>query len=261
MEHAGVWPATGSIVPGIQAQHPGGRPGHLETNRYEWKKIDLAVRCGMIASFETHQPETCMQHPKVVLIGAGRVVRVEEIRRSGSGRTGGAAMRIRIRAMREDDPLALAEAFADMRKRRDLFDRYWRENAGGARLTLVAKADTRVVGYGNLVWLSDYPPFREERVPEIVDLNVVTPLRGRGVGTKLVSRAERIARERGYKTIGIAAGVAPGYAAARRLYPQLGYSSDETGIHEDACGGGVYMTKELWSAGKGTIHAEARDLS
>ena len=52
---------------------------------------------------------------------------------------------VRIRRMNRDDPARLAAAFADMNKTRGLYERYWRENLEGTRLTLLAELDGQVV--------------------------------------------------------------------------------------------------------------------
>ncbi|MEI7881763.1 MAG: GNAT family N-acetyltransferase [bacterium] len=153
--------------------------------------------------------------------------------------------RLLIRRMLEDDPSAIAAAFADMNKTTKQYERYWKENVEGKRITLVALFDGRVVGYTNVIWEPDYEPFSQNNVPEINDMNTVTRLRKNGIGTRMILAAEELVRKAGRRAIGIGVGVTPDYAIAQSLYPKLGYVSDGTGIHPDEWGGCMYSTKTL----------------
>ncbi len=53
--------------------------------------------------------------------------------------------RLNIRQMQEDDPPALALAFADMNKTQGQYERYWQENIEGRRVTIIAVLDGEVV--------------------------------------------------------------------------------------------------------------------
>jgi GNAT superfamily N-acetyltransferase len=150
-----------------------------------------------------------------------------------------------IRHMREDDPPAMAMAFADMHKTREQYERYWQENVEGRRVTLVALLERSVVGYTNVIWESDYQAFCQRGIPEINDMNTVTCLRRNGIGTRMIDAAEKLVRRAGKRVIGIGVGVTSDYAMAQQLYPKLGYRSDGTGVHPDEWGGCMYSTKEL----------------
>jgi len=152
---------------------------------------------------------------------------------------------LEIRRMREEDPPFIAEAFAHMNKTPEQFERYWRENIEGGRVTLVALLDGLVVGYANVIWETDYAPFREMGIPEIQDMNTVSGLRRNGIGTRMIVEAEVIVRKAGRRVVGIGVGATPDYAIAQRLYPSLGYVPDGTGVHPDEWGGCIYSTKEL----------------
>lgn len=151
--------------------------------------------------------------------------------------------------MTRTDVHALARAFARYNKRREQYERYFKEQQQGLRATIVAlagEAEAEAVGYSNLLWQSGYEPFRREAIPEITDLNVVAEFRRRGIGTALIGECERIAAAHGKKIIGIGVGLTPDYEAARRLYPSLGYVYDGRGVHanppwDDA----MYLTKSL----------------
>lgn len=150
-----------------------------------------------------------------------------------------------IRRMARADVGAVAETFARMNKTREQYERYFEENRLGRRVTLVAVAGGEVVGYTNLLWEPGYEPFRAEGVPEINDLNVTEEWRRRGVATALIREAERIAREAGRPVMGIGVGLTPDYAAARRLYPKLGYAEDGRGVHHTPYGDVLYLTRVL----------------
>lgn len=153
--------------------------------------------------------------------------------------------RLQIRRMHADDPPAIAQAFADMNKTQAQYERYWRENADGKRITLVAVLLGMVVGYTNVIWEPDYEPFRQQGIPEINDMNTVTRLRKNGIGTRMIRAAEDLIRETGRQVVGIGVGITPDYAIAQSLYPKLGYVSDGTGVHLDQWGGCMYSTKRL----------------
>jgi len=152
---------------------------------------------------------------------------------------------LQIRRMQADDPSALASVFAEMNKSRAQFERYWQENIEGKRVTLVALLDRRVVGYTNVIWESDYQPFRQQGIPEVNDMNTVTSLRRNGIGTCMLKAAEELVQQTSVRFIGIGVGVTPDYAIAQKLYPKLGYVSDGTGVHPDKWGGCMYSIKLL----------------
>jgi GNAT superfamily N-acetyltransferase len=89
----------------------------------------------------------------------------------------------------------------------------------------VARAGEDLLGYLKVVWQPDYPPFRESRIPEVQDLNVVPGQRRHGVASRLMDRAEALIATRS-RTAGIGVGLHPGYAAAQRLYVLRGYVPD-----------------------------------
>jgi ribosomal protein S18 acetylase RimI-like enzyme len=130
---------------------------------------------------------------------------------------------------------------------------------------LIAWLDGRPVGHvllrwggttnSEVVWLLGGP----ERHPYIEALLVHHDYRSRTVGSQLLQEAERLARERGHRRIGLS--VAVENVRARALYERLGYRDaevgefastwsyiDETGIEviesETCC----YLIKELGDA-------------
>ena len=70
--------------------------------------------------------------------------------------------------------------------------------------------------------------FRES-VPANRPLNILPKFRRRGIGTRLMDRAEAIIKKR-CSTAGIGVGLAPGYNAAQRMYVKRGYVPDGLGV-------------------------------
>jgi GNAT superfamily N-acetyltransferase len=154
-------------------------------------------------------------------------------------------MNYMVRRMIRSDIEAIAETFTSWNKRREQYERYFEENQLGERDTLVAVMGERVVGYVNVLWESDYEPFRRGGVPEINDLNVINEHQKRGIGSALIHAAECVVAEAGIAVVGIGVGQTPDYAAAQRLYPKLGYVPDEKGIRATRYGDVAYLTKRL----------------
>ncbi len=135
-----------------------------------------------------------------------------------------------IRPMTERDIDGIVRTFAVWNKPRAQYQRYLNEQLMGERTVLVAWRGNKVVGYVTIVWESSYEPFRRQGIPEIVDLNVMTEYQRQGIGTALIHAAERVALQHSKTVIGISVIQSPEYAAANRLYPQLGYVPDGEGI-------------------------------
>jgi GNAT superfamily N-acetyltransferase len=153
-------------------------------------------------------------------------------------------MDVTIRTMIESDIDAIVAAFVGWHKERPQYEGYFAEQESGQRTVLVALDGDSVIAYGTLIWQPEYAHFREQNIPEIVDLNVITPLQGQGIGTALIRRCEQDAAARGYQVIGISVVMDdPDYAAARRLYPYLGYVPDGYGITPED--NELHLTKRL----------------
>mgnify|MGYP001348839710 FL=1 len=104
------------------------------------------------------------------------------------------------------------------------------QQSNGALMLFVAHEPGQYIGHVKLIWQPDYPPFRASSIPEIQDLNVLPGYRQQGIGTALIAACETLATTRS-ETIGIGVGLHPGYNAAQRLYPRLGYLLDGNGVH------------------------------
>jgi ribosomal protein S18 acetylase RimI-like enzyme len=105
---------------------------------------------------------------------------------------------------------------------------YLREAAQGRREILVAEVDGAFAGYLTIVWESDYLPFQQAGIPEIVDLNVLQKFQRRGIATTLLDAAEGRIAERA-QIAGIGVGLTADYGPAQALYVKRGYVPDGRG--------------------------------
>lgn len=115
-------------------------------------------------------------------------------------------------------------------KKKSLYVKYFNQQIAGKRVLLVAFVNKSFAGYGNLVWRPYYLPFKKKGIPEIQDLNVLHKFRKQGVGSSLIKACEKIAKRANKKIIGIGVGITKDYGNAMRLYPQLRYIFDGTGV-------------------------------
>lgn len=136
-----------------------------------------------------------------------------------------------IRSIDAGDPAELHKAFLHTPWARDVrvFEEKLAAHRRRERDVLVATVCGEVAAHGMLVWWPEYPPFRQERVPEIQDLNVVPRFRRRGLASALIAEAECRASLRTDR-IGIGVGLHASYGAAQRLYVRLGYVPDGRGV-------------------------------
>jgi GNAT superfamily N-acetyltransferase len=138
---------------------------------------------------------------------------------------------LHIRSLDATDPDEMARAFSRIGwfKPDSLFRRYLVEQARETRSCWVANLNNAFAGYITVNWQPTYPGFAEQRIPEIQDLNVLPPLRRKGIGTALLDCVEALIACRS-DTVGISVGLHPGYNDALRLYGKRGYIPDGRGI-------------------------------
>jgi GNAT superfamily N-acetyltransferase len=166
-----------------------------------------------------------------------------------------------IRVLVEDDLDGLVEAVRDLggSKPRSQYQRYFLEQQDGRRTVLVAVLDGSFAGYVMIDWVSSYPPFGTNGIPEIQDFNVFPRFRRRGIGTRLMDEAERLAARRS-SVVGIGVGLSQDYGPAQRLYVLRGFVPDGRGLHDHRRtvprgarvtlddGLALYLTKDLHRA-------------
>lgn len=139
-----------------------------------------------------------------------------------------------MRPLAQMDISMITDAFCKVgwRKPASVFDNYLKEAESGARLIWLAFLHEQFAGYITLKWQSDYPSFREQNIPEIMDLNVLPRFRKMGIGSHLLDLAEQEAATKSNRVgigVGLYAGVDGGYGAAQRLYVNRGYIPDGKG--------------------------------
>ena len=140
-------------------------------------------------------------------------------------------MDLLIRKLQNHDAEIISSAFNEIgwNKPASQYERYYSEQENGKRLTLVVFLNKKFSGYLTIVWESEYPPFRKDNIPEVVDLNVLPKYQRQKIGTRLMEKAEKIISKKS-KIVGIGVGLAPGYNAAQRMYVRRGFVPDGLGI-------------------------------
>lgn len=141
-------------------------------------------------------------------------------------------MSLKITKFNKNQIKEIVRAFKKLKwnKPESLYLKYLKEQKTGKRFVLVAFLNGTFAGYLTIVWKSQYAPFKNKKVPEIVDLNVLPKYRQNKIGTKLMDKAERIIRIKS-KEAGIGVGLAPGYRFAQRMYVKRGYVPNGLGIN------------------------------
>lgn len=117
----------------------------------------------------------------------------------------------------------------NIRKSQEYIMKCWRENETGERITLLAYYNGEFAGSLHLLTRSSYPYFAESGIPEINDINVIEPLRRRGIGSTLMDAIEQIAFDK-YGKVGLGVGMYFHYGPAQRLYAKRGYVPDGRGL-------------------------------
>lgn len=129
------------------------------------------------------------------------------------------------------DEIVSAFKIIGWNKPKNIYAAYFQEQAANIRSIVVAKEKGKFCGYVTIKWKSDYNSFVQQHIPEISDLNVLPIYRKHGIGTMLINACEVMAKEHGYKNIGLGVGMTADYGNAQRLYVHLGYIPDGRGLH------------------------------
>jgi len=136
-----------------------------------------------------------------------------------------------IRLLESKDISEIAKAFEQLgwNKPSSQYERYLMEQEIEFRDVYIAFVKELFAGYLTICWTSSYEPFQKEKIPEIVDFNVLPKYRRQGVGTKLMDKAESEIAKVSF-IAGIGVGMTPDYGAAQRLYILRGYVPDGRGL-------------------------------
>jgi hypothetical protein len=142
--------------------------------------------------------------------------------------------KIVIREMVRSDCAVIAAAFSAQGWNKPLsqYLHYWQESCENKRVILIAEYEGQFAGYVTIVWESDYPPFHEAGIPEIMDFNVLIKFRRRKIGAALMDEAENRIAGRS-SSAGLGVGMERGYGAAQIMYVKRGYIPDGRGIFFD----------------------------
>lgn len=137
--------------------------------------------------------------------------------------------------LQEKDIPEMVEAFKNIgwNKPSSLYEAYLNEQKHDLRTILVAKIHNHFCGYVTIKWKSDYQDFFENNIPEISDLNVLPNYRKKGIGTSLIKKCEKMARDNGYSKIGLGVGMTRDYGNAQRLYFHMDYVPDGNGLYHN----------------------------
>jgi GNAT superfamily N-acetyltransferase len=108
--------------------------------------------------------------------------------------------------------------------------RFWDEVKTGERAVYVAFSDSDLLGHISLLWRSNYTPYRQKNIPEIVDLWVNPEFRGKKLGQALLHYVEQEAKVKNASAIGLGVGVTHAFGTAHILYHKMNYCPDGTGL-------------------------------
>lgn len=101
--------------------------------------------------------------------------------------------------------------------------------AEGKAISLVAKYKGNIAGYINVYPNAASGAFANKGYSEIVDFGVLEKYRRKGIGSKLMDVAEKIAAK--YSNIVyLGVGLHSGYGSAQRMYVKRGYIPDGSGV-------------------------------
>ena len=99
----------------------------------------------------------------------------------------------------------------------------------GRAISLVAEYKGNIAGYNNVYINAPGGPFGNQGYPEIVDFGVLEKYRCKGIGSKLMDVAEKIASEYA-DMVYLGVGLYSSYGSAQRMYVKRGYIPDGSGV-------------------------------
>ena len=139
-----------------------------------------------------------------------------------------------IRALQEKDIGTLIKTFcfpwSSTQATTEKWTHYYREHQKQVRSVYLVEKQGQIIGYASLLYLSEYPEFKNASIPEIHDVWIAEEWRNKGFGKMLILHLEKIACADGYKQIGLGVGLYKDYGPAQKLYFNLGYIPDGKGI-------------------------------
>ncbi len=139
-----------------------------------------------------------------------------------------------LRAIQKNDCKTISESFEEQGwdKPTSQYEKYVEYQEEGKRDVIIEELEGEFVGYVTIIWKPEYPLFKEKRIPEIADFNVLKKHQRRGFGTLMMDEAERRIKKVS-DSAGIGFGVYKDYGAAQILYINRGYIPDGNGLVKD----------------------------
>ena len=104
-----------------------------------------------------------------------------------------------------------------------------RDEEEGKAIALVAIYKGQPAGYINVYINSERGAFAHQGLCEIVDFGVLEKYRCRGIGSKLMDTAEKLAGNYNNKVY-LGVGLHSGYGSAQKMYIKRGYVPDGSGV-------------------------------
>jgi GNAT superfamily N-acetyltransferase len=151
---------------------------------------------------------------------------------------GGKRMEIKIierqgidEAIDEITPLFFSQDRAEV-------ERNFEGHAEGNSSSVIGYQGGEPVGIITIRWECRYPPFKEQNIPLIQNIEIRWDKRGQGIGYELMEHTERYIATRANRA-GICVGIFDAYGPAQRLYVKRGYLPDGRGV----CRGHVPLTE------------------
>jgi GNAT superfamily N-acetyltransferase len=108
--------------------------------------------------------------------------------------------------------------------------RFWQEMIDGKRMIITAWNGDKFAGHITLQLQSEYPPFRKQNIPEIVDVWVQPESRRKKIAQQLLDIVIDAAKQQNARAIGMGVGVTREYGAAHLMYSKNGFAPDGTGL-------------------------------
>lgn len=141
---------------------------------------------------------------------------------------------LNLRALKLEDSELIHQSFVAQgwKKPAAKYRTYFTEQEAGIRDFILATWQNEFAGYLTVQWQSNYPPFQEQAIPEVVDFNVLKKFQRRKFGTALMDEAEKRIAQRS-SLAGIGVGLTPDYGPAHILYIKRGYIPDGLGLYQN----------------------------
>ncbi len=142
---------------------------------------------------------------------------------------------LELREIRKKDCKEISESFQKQGWNKPIsqYEQYLEFQKMEKRDIIIAELNQEFAGYLTIKWKSDYKPFQINKIPEIVDFNVLKKYQRLGIGTKLMDEAEKRIKKVS-DIAGIGFGVYKDYGAAQILYINRGYKPDGNGLVKDS---------------------------